>query len=374
MKKFIVILSAYVALLACKKTESNTQNNDEKSSNEFIELTDKQVEQLGIFMDSLKLGSYSRTLKVKGMTEVPPQNTISISVPIGGYLQKIYPIQGSPVKKGEILAVLQDLAYIQLQQEYLSAKAKWAFLEKDYERQSILKEVQAVSDKRFEEIKMEYETQKVLLKSLEKKLQLIGIDVSKLNENTLTNQIELRSPVNGFVSAIYKNTGKYIQPTDVILELVDISDVHLVLNVYEKDAAFLRLGQKVKFYSNENPEQIYYADVISIGKKVHEDRMLEVDCHLLEEKKNTWIPGQYWNAEIEIGKQSAWRIPNDALLKFQEKHFIYVPIKANQYKRLPARLLYQEKDFSYIELDEPVQRYVKKGAYNLLMVQENKEE
>lgn len=376
MKKITVYLYSLMILWSCQNAQKEVKEDTAKTPSESIQLTDVQVKQLGIETDSLHLGSISSSISVKGKLELPPQNVISLSVPIGGYIQKIYPIQGQTIKKGELLIILQDPAYAQLQQEYLSAKAKLEFLSKDYARQSSLKEAQATSIKNFEELQMNYESQKVLVKSLEKKLQLLGIDIQKLNENTLSNQIEIRSPVNGYVSAIPLNTGKYVQPTDVMMELVDVSDMHLVLQVYEKDIASLKMGQKVKVYSNENPSKIYWANIISIGKKINENRMLEVDCHI-EGSTEGLVAGYYMNAEILNDSQKTWKLPSKAVVKLGESHFIYVPVKKNQYKRTKVKVLGEDSENSYIEFEEKrdqTKQYVKNGAYNLLMVQENKEE
>ncbi len=376
MKKIIVYLYSIMVLWSCQNSSKETQDDTAKTPSEMIQLTDVQVKQLGIETDSLRLGSFSNRISVKGKLELPPQNVISLSVPIGGYIQKIYPIHGQTVKKGELLIILQDPAYAQLQQEYLSAKAKLEFLSKDYTRQSSLKDAQATSTKNFEELQMNYESQKVLVKSLEKKLQLLGIDFQKLNENNLSNQIEIRSPVNGYVSAISFNTGKYVQPTDVMMELLDISDIHLVLQVYEKDIASLKMGQKVKVYSNENPSKIYWANIISIGKKVNDNRMLEVDCHI-EGSTEGLVAGYYMNAEIMNAKVNSWKIPSKSVVKFGESHFIYMPIGKNQYKRFKVKVLGEEGEFTYVEEWEEKWKskiFVKNGAYNLLMVQENKEE
>ncbi|GIV43001.1 MAG: hemolysin D [Bacteroidia bacterium] len=377
MKRVILFLYSIIIIWSCKNDSQKPEQVIQENTSEIVKLTESQVLQLGIKVDSLQIKNFSTVIAVKGKLELPPQNLISLSVPLGGYIQKIYPIHGQEVKKGEVLMVLQDPAYAQLQQEYLSAKAKLDFLSKEYARQKSLKEAQATSTKNFEELQMNYESHKILIKSLEKKLELLGIDIQKLNENTLNNQIEIRSPINGYVSAIALNTGKYAQPTDILMELIDVSDIHLVLSVYEKDIAQLQLGQKVKVYSNENPSKIYWANIISIGKKINENRMLEVDCHI-EGSKEGLVAGYYMNAEIVNATQKAWQVPSKAVLKFGEDHFIYVPIGKNQYKRLKVQILGEEHGYTYVDFIEKEnlkpKEYVSDGAYHLLMVQENKEE
>lgn len=374
MKKIILYLYIAIISWSCNVPSENPQENS-VNTNEVIHLTDVQVNQLKIRVDSLRLGNFTQSISVKGKLELPPQNIISLSVPLGGYIQKIYPIQGQRISKGEPLIVLQDPVYIQLQQEYLSAQARLAFLSKDFERQKSLKEAQATSAKNFEELLMEYENQKILVKSLEKKLELLGIDIQKLNENTLSKQITVPSPLQGYVSSIFFNTGKYVQPSDIIMELIDDSDIHLVLKVYEKDISAIKIGQRVKVYANESPEKIFWAKIISIGKKINEDKMLEVDCHM-EGSTEGLVVGTYMNAEIQGVSQQAYKVSSKAVVNFEGKHFIYVPLGENRYQRVKVKVLSEEQGNSYVELTEKIEKnsYVREGAYALLMVQENREE
>jgi len=63
------------------------------------------------------------------------------------------------------------------------------------------------------------------------------------------------SPINGFVSTVNVNIGKYVTASDVLFELVNPTDIHLALTVYEKDLNRLFIGQKLAAYSNNQPEK-----------------------------------------------------------------------------------------------------------------------
>src|SRR5437773_7216430 len=98
---------------------------------------------------------------------------VTISVPMGGYLQNTRLLPGMYVRKGQPLAVIQDQQYIQMQQDYLTAKARLGYLENEYQRQRELNQSKATSDKQFQQTESEFRTQQVLAKSLSEKLQLI---------------------------------------------------------------------------------------------------------------------------------------------------------------------------------------------------------
>ncbi len=233
----------------------------------------------GIQTGKLEEQSISSVLKVNGKIDVPPQNMVSISVPLGGYLQSTKLLEGMYVSKGQVLAVMQDQQYIQLQQDYLTARAQLVYNESEYNRQKELNQSKATSDKVFEQTKAAYQTQNILVKSLEQKIKLIGINPNKIGANSISRSINIYSPINGFVSAVNVNIGKYVNPSDVLFELVNPSDIHLALTVFEKDINKLFIGQKLAAYTNNQPEKKYPCTIILISKNLSGERAAEVHCH-----------------------------------------------------------------------------------------------
>ena len=153
--RFIILFSA-IFLISCsnKKAEEKTETTDEKSeaiqtSGNTVILTPEQENNAGITTGKMELQSISSTLKVSGQVDVPPQNMVAISVPLGGYLQNTGLLPGMSIRKGQVLAVVQDQQYIQMQQDYLTARARLSYLEKEYARQRELNESKATSDKQF---------------------------------------------------------------------------------------------------------------------------------------------------------------------------------------------------------------------------------
>ena len=109
-------------------------------------------------------------------------------------------IPGKLVKKGDLLAVMEDPSYIELQQDYLTSKSKLVYLEADFIRQRDLNTTKAVSDKVFQLAKSDFESQKYLVKSLSEKLKLLGIDPLVLNENNISRAVNFNSSINGYIT------------------------------------------------------------------------------------------------------------------------------------------------------------------------------
>jgi cobalt-zinc-cadmium efflux system membrane fusion protein len=248
MKNLYIFGILSLVLFSCgqKKGESSKESKESAVVPTTITLTESQSKLVKIQVDTLQFKSISHRIEVSGQTEVPPQNLITVSAPLGGYLKSTDLLPGMPVHKGQVIAILEDPQYVELQQNYLSAKAKLPFLEQDAKRQQTLFESQAGSEKQMQLAKSEFTQQQILVKALQEKLSLIGVDAAKLNVENLSRSVVLRSPIDGYVSQVKVNIGKYVQASEVVVELINPSDLHLKLKVFEKDMVYLQAGKKVE--------------------------------------------------------------------------------------------------------------------------------
>ena len=137
MKKLIVLINALVLLASCGNKKNNEQQEQQPVNKveNVVALTDAQYKNAGVETGNIENKTISSVLKLNGKIDVPPQNMVSISVPLGGYLKSTRLLPGLHVSKGEVLAVMEDPQYIQLQQDYLTAKAQLSFNESEYKRQ-----------------------------------------------------------------------------------------------------------------------------------------------------------------------------------------------------------------------------------------------
>jgi membrane fusion protein, heavy metal efflux system len=348
-----------------KDTHSKVISSDTSRLEGIVQLTDEQAKNAAIVTGVSEAREIHSTLKVNGVIDVPPQNVISVSAPLGGYIRKMNLIPGQQVRKGEALATIEDLQYIQLQQDYLTTKSKLEYCEAEYVRQQRLNETKAASDKTFQQAKSEFEREKVLLKSLGEKLQLIGINPTSLVDNRISRSVELVAPISGYVTKVNVNSGKYVSPTDVLFELVDPSDLHLTLIVFENDAAALAPGQKLMCYSNAHPDRRYDATIHFMTPNIGKDRATEVHCHI-ENYGKELIPGMYMNAEIALKSITANTLPEDAIVKWNNGNYLFIEIAINKYKMLPVVLGVSSDGNVEIKSGLHGEKIVTKNAYSLL--------
>jgi len=355
---------------ACNNKKAPETQTAETTPTE-INLTAAQFKNAGITIGKVEQKQVSSTLKVNGKIDVPPQNMVSISVPMGGYLKATNLLPGMHVSKGEIIATIEDQQYIQLQQDLLIAKAQFSSIENEYLRQLELNKNKATSDRVFEQTKATYLTQKITIKSLTEKLKLIGINPDYLNENTISKSVSIYSPINGFTSKVNANIGKYINPSEVLFELVDPSDIHLNLNIYEKDINKLFIGQKLIAYNNVHNDIRHNCQILLISKDLNQNGSAEVHCHF-DNYDKTLIPGMYMNAEIAIKNNIANVLPEAAVVRFEGKEYIFEAISDRQFQIIEIEVGNLENGWIEIITDiSPSKKIVTEGAYNLLMTLKN---
>lgn len=340
-----------------------------------VTLTSAQMKNAGITTAELQERQISSILKLNGKIEVPPQNLVSVSIPMGGYLKSTDLLPGMIVRKGQLIASLEDQQYVQLQQDFLLAKVKLNQTEGEYVRQKELNSSKATSDKMYQSAEAEYKNAKINVKALDEKLQLIGINPNHLDELKISKRITITSPIDGYVSKVNANIGKYLTPSEVLFELVNVADIHLNLTVYEKDLSKLAIGQKLIAYNNNQSEKKYPCEIILIGHSLSADKSTEVHCHFNKYDKSL-VPGMYMNAEVALKSTKAKTVPDESVVRFGNSEYVFVKLKKHEFEMIEVETGSREKGFVEIINSEKLknQPIVVKGAYSLLMKLKNTEE
>ena len=373
MKHILILSAVFILIYGCGEKKPAEAAAPLAISDSLAILTDAQMSNGGISSGRPQLKEISSILKVNGKVDVPPQNMVSVSVPLGGYLKTTNLLPGKHVNKGEVIAVMEDQQYIQLQQDYLTAQAKIGFLEKEYQRQKDLNQSQASSDKVYQQAEADYKSQRVLITSLAQKLELAGISPSKISDSHISRSVNIYSPINGYVSKVNVNIGKYVSSTEVLFELINPQDIHLALKVYEKNLDKLYIGQKLIAFTNNHPEKKYPCEILLIGKDLSKEGNTEVHCHF-EEYDKTLVPGTYMNAEIEVKNKNALVLPEEAVVRYNNKQYVFIKIAKNQFKM--TEILTGNSENGFIEImpaeNLATQEFAVKGAYSLLMSLKNK--
>jgi cobalt-zinc-cadmium efflux system membrane fusion protein len=373
--RLLLLLTVFWA--ACSKKDKSTETTTAQPTEiAHVRLSQEQQKLLGIVLGQPILRSMNGTLKANGMLDVPPQNMVTVSAPLGGFVKSTELLQGMKVKKGQTVIVLQHPDYIQLQEDYLTSKNQLEFLDLEYKRQEELAKENVTAAKALQQAKSNYFGTKAKVQGLRAKLKLININPQELENGEIQNTISIPSPISGFVTEVNVNIGMHVNPTDVLFKIIDTEHLHAEAQVFEKDVPRLKIGQQVRVYlSNENKERL--AKVFLIGKEITAERTVRVHCHL-EGEDPSLIPGLYFKALIETDPQQVTTLPNEAVVDFENKQYVFVEQKAGvlEYEMIEISKLKSEEDFAEVALPSSIagRKIVLKGTYALLSILKNTEE
>jgi len=382
-----ILFTAIFVVMGCKdKTATAVEDNHNEENENQIELTDAQLAQTDITIGRVEKRKIGHEISVNGMIDVPPQSNISVTVPYGGFLKYTAMLPGSKLKKGQVVAIVENPEFIEFQREYLEALANNDYLKADFERQQTLNDEQVTSTKVFQKAKSSYLTNKANIQALESKLRLIGINPATVKNGTISSVVNIYSPITGVVREVYINTGKYFNPQDVLMDITDASDLHVELKVYEDDIPLIRNGQRIRFRLANTPDQWMEAEVFLIGNNVGEDRAITIHGHL-KEKNEDLLPGMFVNAAIEVEALQQYAIPEDAVVRFEGKHYIFKSLgkrkegeqAINDFEMLEIIKGNEEEGFIAFTLEDKTQDIAKidvvlKDAFTLLAKAKNSED
>ena len=380
--KHIFLIALSISLLSCSKSAEKVDTNTDSSSTPLvIDLSVAQFNMGAIQLGKTSTRNMSQVIKVTGMIDVPPQNLISVTAPLGGFVKSTTLLQGTHVHKGEILAILENADFIQLQQDYLDNKNKLEYLSLEYKRQQELNAENVSAAKIFQQTTTDYKNIKNTINALEEKLKLAGINPQTLVEGKISSSVPIRAGISGYVTTVNVNIGKFVSPNDIMFEIVDTKHLHAELNVFEKDIMAVKIGQKVSIRLSNDPQKEYAGHIHLINHKINADRTVRVHAHF-DQENPFLIPNMFLDAEIATQNENAMVLPNEAIVSAEGKNYIFILInqnnKAYQFKMVEVSKGITENNYSVIQVDPALKietaDIVVKGAFNLYAKAMNTEE
>lgn len=381
LKYNIILIAANVLFgMACgnKNQPEVTGASIDSTAKETIVLASTQFNNAGIVLAKPVSQNINQKIKANGKLDVPPQNLVSISAPYGGFLKSTALLQGMHVHKGEVIAQMEHPDYIQLQQDYLENKSTLTYLKNELDRQQELAKEEVNSKKTLQKAKTDFEVMQARVNGLRAKLELINIDVAKLEKGTMQKVVALTSPINGYVTKVNVNIGAFVTANTVLFEIVDTEHLHAEISVFEKDIHHIKIGQKVAFtLANETQER--FAKVHLIGREINEDRTVRVHCHLNQEDKDL-LPGMYLTAYIDVKASTNNTLPNNAFVDFEGKSYVFLLSKklndSYTFTRIEVEKLGEENGFTAFTSTQDLnnKNIVTEGAYKLLSAMQGGEE
>lgn len=379
----LTLFSAILLTAACNSGREKDPASEEVEilPDDIVELRYDQIKMAEIDTGSLEMRFLAGGLRVSGKVTVAPQGYATVCAPLGGFVKSTTLVPGDFVRKSEVLALIENQEFVDIQENYLEARSRLEYAEAEYKRHSELFKEDVYSEKNLQQVTADYKSLRAHVSALQQKLALIGIEPSGLNEENINRSVTLLSPISGYIKTVNANIGKAVSPTDILFEIVNTDNLFLELTLFEKDAGKVTSGQNINFYINNETEK-HSAVLTLTGRSVDNDKASRVFARVTTGCSNL-LPGMYVNATIETGGKRVPALPSDAIVTFDDKNYIFIFSRNKEEKGFAFteyRIIEVRKgltDGGYTEvilppgLDVKQSGIVIKGAYNLLSAKKN---
>lgn len=333
MKKFLIIaiiLTGLVSFTSCgskgnaEAAKPEEEHIDEHTNPNVAVLSEEQIKSIGIELGNIEEKQLTAALKTNGVLKVPNQNKAKVNSIYSGVIKSLLVQPGNLVRKGQTIATIANPEFIQAQSQYLGVNARIAFAELEVKRQKELNEGNAGALKNLQSAETELRSLRTLKSTLAQQIQLMGINPARLSNGKLISVLAITSPINGVISNVNVEMGSYVDVTTVVAEIVDNSQLHLDLFVYEKDLPKLKNNQTIHFTVTNNPGKEYDAEIFSLGSSF-EGESKAVSVHaMVKGDKTGLIDGMNVTAIVSLDKTTVPAVPNEAIVRVDGQDYIFV--------------------------------------------------
>jgi len=325
----LISLLGIIQLSCGAKNDKDTNPVEEKKEEQHengntATLTDAQIQSIGIQTGVIEEKQLTASIRANGALRVPNQNKASVNSLYSGIVRSLLIQPGNTVKKGEVIATIANPEFIRSQEEYLSISPRIVLAEQEYNRQKELNAGNAGALKNLQAAESDLRTLKTRKAALEQQIELMGINPASLSNGKLISVLSLRTPIGGIVSNVSVKMGSYVDLNTPVAEVVDNSQLHLDLFVYEKDLPRLKNNQSIHFTLTNNPGKEYDAEIYSLGS-TFEDESKAVSVHArVNGDKTGLIDGMNITALISLDKITTPAVPDEAIVTYQGQDYIFI--------------------------------------------------
>jgi cobalt-zinc-cadmium efflux system membrane fusion protein len=358
--------------------EEVAANEQPKTEETHTVFTDEQMKKLDIEISKTYQKSISKVIEATGTIHLPPQNRALVGSVLGGKIKQILIHEGDYVKKGQVIAILENPEAIKMQQEYFTVSARLVMLESDLERQKSLQSQDATTQKIVQQAQAELDMAKAQKAGLKAQLNLINLSTNSSSTSSISSTFSVLAPISGMTHNIVGQLGEFVDANKSIVEILNEDHLHIEILVYEKDIEAIKEGQKVNFipYNSPNSKPVE-AIVYSISNTIDPiTKTVSLHAEIKQKMATILRDGTLGKIMIESEGTNQATLPKDALIQEGNQFFVFIQKdkteKGIEFDKLEIEVYAQnEKEFQFSIKNNSIQKpisellFVSKGAYYL---------
>ena len=259
--------------------------------------------------------SSARTVSAVGVVAYAEPNQAKVSARFRGRVEQLYVnYTGQEVKKGQPLFELHSPDLVSAEQELILALSSAA--------------ASSGNDANSSQRTLEATRELLQVHFGMTEDQIAEIESSKQARMSIT----FHSPIHGTVISKDVQEGQYVDEGMVLYLLVDLSNVWIYLDVYEKDIRYVKVGTSVSLTSDTYPNERFHGTVTFIEPVINEEtRTVRVRIES-NNPSGKLKPNMFVQANIDVPFTGKVFIPTSALINTGKRSIVWVEVKSNVFE------------------------------------------
>lgn len=295
---YLLMLLAMVMVISCGNDKKS--NKEENATSEKVE-TEKGEEEADADADPAPdLSKTVNVVRVTGTLALDPQNRAEVSPIASGVVRCITTREGIRVRRGQVVAYIENTQIVELQRQYLTAVNELSAAKTELARQHTLMKQEAGVLKTLQQAESAYAIANAQVVGIGRQLSQLGVNPSSISAGKLTTLIPVTSPISGIVGKVKISMGSFVDISTSLMTVVNNVNLHCDLKVFEKDLPKVRIGQMVKLTLTNAPEVTFCAKIYDINSVFDNDsKSVTVHARIIDHPATKLLPDMFINGVIE---------------------------------------------------------------------------
>lgn len=346
MKRIILIVAvttiawagfAFFAKQTGSEAHAHEEHEHEEVDFDHIPLTAKQVSTVDLKMGEAVEREMDATIDAKGSLVLRAQAMGDVASLMGGIVKSISVKEGQYVHRGQVVATVENTDVVSLQREYYSAAKECELARIDMERQKLLAQNGAGIKRTLQQAQKDYHVAHANMLGIGRQLAQMGISIAAVAKGKFTTAFPLRAPISGVVSEMTASLGSFADMQTPLMKIRNTQAVECDLNVFEKDLAKIKVGNRVTLNLTNQPDVKLSGTVYGMNQYFNDNTKAvavhvkldaaSVKSYLHSSSGNTHggklFAGMYVSGKIATGSQQCLALPSQAIVNSDGKQYVF---------------------------------------------------
>lgn len=294
-----------------------------------IDVTAEAAKRAGLEIGSVKLGPIASELSVPGHVEANAYTQVAVKATSEGRITSFSAELGATVRRGQLMGRMFVPEVADQQRVFLSMRAELDAAHAKLLRTEQLVKLGSVSQQELEAVRASHTAHATDVEGVRARLMLLGVSAERLGRLNSAAEIDantdITSPADGVVIRRTANPGLNVQAAEELATIADLSEVWVVVDVFERDLGRVKLGDRVRVTSPSDPGGAWQSTISYIDPQVvPETRTARLRAELQNPGRRLKI-GQYVDVVLSETRASVLQVPREAVQTIGDRHFVYAP-------------------------------------------------